>query len=403
MCFYCIDMVGSKVKSENTKDSKLKIKQEKGPSLNAIRENADESFKDVIKKVGINEFYTKLDSKQRYNKFITAVVPEADFNYMSDLIEMPTTDKGFKWLLTVVDLALNTFDMEPMKNKEAKTTLEAFQRIIKRGILKLPEISLKTDNGSEFKGVFNKFLEEKGIFHKYSRPYRHQQQSPIEGLNKTLARVLMTYLNDKSVEINEDYHNWTDILDVVREEVNAYRKRDLDKLKEYQNNYYFNPNVAGEPEFNIGDYVVWKLDKPVDILGNSISDDNRFRAGDRMMSIESRQIVDILCYPSKPFYRYKLHDMPHVSYSASELKLSEKQGDFYTVKRVLNKEIDDDGQVWYLVWFQGDLKSEAQWIEKEQLIEDGVQDAIADYEASVAQQQKQKKKAMSRKKKSTKR
>ena len=55
-------MSDSKVKSE------LKIKQEASPSLNGIRENADESFKDVIKKVGINEFYTQLDSKQKYNK-----------------------------------------------------------------------------------------------------------------------------------------------------------------------------------------------------------------------------------------------------------------------------------------------------------------------------------------------
>lgn len=209
-----------------TEDNKLKI--EEGPSLNDLRENSDQSFKDVIKDLSINEFYTKSDSKQKYNKFITVVVPEANWNYMSDLIEMPTTSKGYKWLLTVVDLATNEMDIEEMKNKEAKTTMEAFKKIVKRGILKLPEISLKTDGGSEFKGAFNKYLEDQGIMHKTAMPYRKQQMGPIEGLNTTIARLLMNYINDKSVELEEDYFNWTDILPIVREEVNKYRKRDLD-------------------------------------------------------------------------------------------------------------------------------------------------------------------------------
>jgi hypothetical protein len=61
-------------------------------------------------------------------------VPEKDFNYMSDLIELPQTDKGFKWLLVVMDLATNLFDIEPMKNKTAETTLNSFKAIIKRKI-----------------------------------------------------------------------------------------------------------------------------------------------------------------------------------------------------------------------------------------------------------------------------
>ena len=85
----------SKFKSE---EKKVKIKTETGPSLNDLRENSKQSFKEVIKDLSINEFYTKADAKQKYNKFVTAVVPEPDFNYMSDLIEMPTTKAGFKWI-----------------------------------------------------------------------------------------------------------------------------------------------------------------------------------------------------------------------------------------------------------------------------------------------------------------
>jgi hypothetical protein len=246
---------------------------------------------------------------------------------MSDLIEMPTTSKGYKWLLTVVDLATNEMDIEEMKNKEAKTTMEAFKKIVKRGILKLPEISLKTDGGSEFKGAFNKYLEDQGIMHKTAMPYRKQQLGPIEGLNTTIARLLMNYIND--------YFNWTDILPFVREEVNKYRKRDLDKLKQYQAKRFFDPNVAGDPEFTIGDFVHWKMDRPTDIHENPVND-SKWRMGDRIFSVETRKITDILYYPSAPYYRYKLHDLPQVSYSASELKLSDKEGDFYDVKKILS-------------------------------------------------------------------
>lgn len=166
-------MSDSKVKTEK---KKVKIKSKiGGPTLNGLRENSKRSFKDVIKDIGINEFFTKQDTKQKYNKFITSVVPEANFNYMSDLIEMPTTSKGYKWILVVLDLATNLFDIEPMKNKTAESTLNAFKQIIKRGILKWPEISVKCDGGKEFSGVFHKYLGDHGTQETTNGPGRRSQ------------------------------------------------------------------------------------------------------------------------------------------------------------------------------------------------------------------------------------
>jgi len=106
-----------------------------------------------------------------------------------------------------------------MKNKTAKETLQAYKNIIKRKILTLPEISFKTDNGTEFKGEFDAYLKDNKILHKLSKPYNHKQQAPIEGLNKTITRILMNYLNDKELELDKSYNNWTDILPQVRQEV----------------------------------------------------------------------------------------------------------------------------------------------------------------------------------------
>jgi hypothetical protein len=367
-------MSKSKAKTE---EKKIKSK-DKGPTLKGLRENSSQSFKDVIKDLGTNEFFTKADMKKKYNKFVTAVVPQEDFNYMSDLIEMPTTKSGFKWILVVLDLATNVFDIEPMQNKEATTTLNAFKKIVKRGILILPEISIKTDGGTEFKGAFDKYLTEHKIMHKTAKAYRKQQMGPVEGLNTTIARLLMNYLNDKSMELDKDYSNWDDILDMVREEVNQYRVRDLGKLKQYQDAHYFDPEEAGDPEFNIGQYVHYKVDRPIDIRGNPIND-GKFRQGDRIFSLETRQIVDILCYPSEPHYRYKLHDMVNVSYSASELKLSKQKDDYYILRKIIGVKTVAKKK-FYLCWWKGELKADATWEAVDKLLEDGLADEIAEFE-----------------------
>jgi hypothetical protein len=51
---------------------------------------------------------------------------------MADLLELPETKKGFKYLLVVVDLATDEFDIEPMTNNKSLTVVDAMKRIFKR-------------------------------------------------------------------------------------------------------------------------------------------------------------------------------------------------------------------------------------------------------------------------------
>lgn len=361
------------MKSKNNKTAKPISKKK-------LRLNDNIEFKDVIKTLKIDEFFTKVEKKQIYNEFLLNVVPEEDFNFMADLIELPTTDDKFKWLLVVVDLATNEFDVEPMKNKTALTTTNALKTIMKREYLNYPEISLKTDGGTEFKSSFNEHLEDKVIFHKTAKPYRHQQMGPVEGLNKTIVRILMNYTNNMSLEIKDDYNNWTDIVPDMRKELNKYRRRDLDKLKEYQSNHWHDVNEIGDPEFNIGDIVHFKLDKPTDILGKTIND-ARFRVGDRRFSIESREIVKILPFQDKPYHRYKLKDMSNVSYSANELKLSKEKNNLYLVKKIIGKKTYKKVKYHHVHW-KGKLKKDATWEKADNLIKDGLEDEIKAFEKS---------------------
>ena len=227
------------------------------------------------------------------------------------------------------------------------------------------------------------------VFHKWAYPNNHKQQAPIEGLNNTLSRLFNNYMNKKSLELKKTYKEWTDILDIVRKELNKYRKRDLDKLKKYQEKFYFSSAKAGDPDFKIGDIVHYRLFKPQDINGNEINDKG-FRQGDRRISIDAREIVKILYYPDEPFYRYVLKDLNNISFSKYDLKLSKKQTNTYTVKKIIDKKVENK-KTYYLVWWKKYLKRESTWEPKEQLLEDGLEEYIKAYEEEQKSKNKNKK------------
>jgi hypothetical protein len=186
----------------------------------------------------------------------------------------------------------------------------------------------------------------------------------------------MNYLNDKSIETNTEYTNWIDILETIRKSLNAFRERDLDKLKKYQQQHN-NINLNEKPKYEIGEYVHYKLDAPVDSFGNKLK--NGFRMGDIIYSVDTKQIVDILYYHDFPFHRYKLKDLPNVSYSDFELKPSQKSDNTYIIKKIIDKRTVKK-QVEFLTWFKGYLKKDSVWISEKELLEDNAQDYIQQFE-----------------------
>ena len=352
--------------------------------MSKLQKNA-KSFKSILDKLEIDETLTKAKPKQKgYNKFANSVVPEENFNYMTDLLQLPETDKGFKYLFVITDLATNNFDIEPIKNTKSESAVKALKAIVKRGILKLPEISIKSDGGSEFKGAFDKYLQKEKIYHSVGTAYRKTQLAPVERLNRSLARLLMNYLNKKEVKIHKVYMNWTDILPTIRTDLNGFRERDIDKLKKFQSKSYFDAEKAKTPEFNIGDIVHYKLMKPVTIRGHDIHD-TKFREGDRRFSIDTKDIINILYYPDSPWYRYKLKGLPHISFTSSELKTStaiQQDESTYVVKKIIGQKMMNKTK-YYLVWWKKYLKKDATWEKGTELIKDGLQDYVDEYETSI--------------------
>eukprot|EP01033_Poteriospumella_lacustris_P024117 gene24117-gene19497 len=247
-------------------------------------------MKAILNKLNIDETFTKQRPIKQpvYNKIKNNIPLKEDYNFMADLLELPETKKKFKYLLTVVDLASDEFDIEPLKTKQPVEVLKAFKTMLKRKHINLPYASIRTDNGNEFKGSFNKYLTEEGILHKTNLPNRHKQMANVEALNKQLARLFNGYMNGKEKALGKTYREWTDIINIVRTDFNQYRKKTYNNpLPESK----FDLGEVGEAKFRLGDIVHYRLDWAENALGNKQPTPN-FRVGDYRYSAVPKKIVN---------------------------------------------------------------------------------------------------------------
>lgn len=333
----------------------------------------------IIKELGIDEELNKIAKKSKNFNSVKKNIPhKEDYNFMADLIMLPKTKKGFRYLLTVVDLWTDEFDAEPLKTKEPKDILAGMKKIFKRKWLNKPYASIATDAGSEFKGVFQNYLYNNSIYHKVASPNRHTQQANIESLNKQINRILVGYMNKKTEELGKDYNEWTDILSYIRNKLNEYRTQ---RQKKMDKKGLYNPEPIKDisSKFKLGDVVRYALDTPRNALGKQVKPP--FRVGDYRWSKESRKIKQLLYFSDKPHVRYILEGIRDKSFSPNQLKKSNDKENTFLVDKIINKKTIN-GRVNYLVKWKGYNKKDSTWEPRKKLIEDGLKQDIDEYEKS---------------------
>ncbi len=297
-------------------------------------------FKGILQDLNINEKFTKRINRPTVFNAVKDNVPLVpDWNMMCDLLFLPTAKFGFKYLFCIVDLATDEFDIEPIKNKEPDTVLKAMKKCFARSYVKEPKYSLKTDSGNEFKGVFHKWLYDESILHKTALPHRHNSMANVESLNKQLGRLFNGYMNQMEEKTGKRYNNWTDIVGMVREKLNAIRVKSVPKdinsyeypvqedLKEIIVPKYAKKKTVMvkryeqiKPKFKVGRYVYRYLDHPKNALGKNQPTAQR-RQGDYNWDREPRRVEQIFTMGGRgPTFRYLLEDLPNVSYSENQLR-----------------------------------------------------------------------------------
>jgi len=328
----------------------------------------------IFKKFGVDESDTAVKKmKNIFTKVKDIVFPKGGYNFMADLLELPKTKKGYRYLLVVVDLWSDEFDIEPLKTTQSKEVLEAYKTMVKRQYIDKAGASISVDGGSEFKGVFQKWLYENNIYKKVSMKNRKTQNANVESLNRTLGRIINGYMNQIEKETNEEFKEWNDdtLLGTKRKELNELRKRPDGKIEYKEYKYQ-------EPKFKVGDLVQYYLNTPQNIRGEEVR--GKFREGDRRWSLTPRKIVKILRVPGDIPNRYMLNYIDNVSYTEDQLRLSKDEEETYEIKKIIDKNKDDDGNVIYKVWYKGYLKKDAEWILEDELKRLGADFSIEEYE-----------------------
>lgn len=255
-------------------------------------------------------------------------------NMMADLLFLPTSKFGFKYLFVIVDLATDKFDIQEIKNKEPSTVLSAMKKCFARGIIKQPKYTLKTDSGSEYLSVFHKYLYDESILHKTGPSGRHSSLSNVESLNRQLGRLFNAYMNAKEKKTGKRSVNWIDFVPKVRAQLNKIREKKLPaNINEHE---YPTVNDTKEvkskdpdkkvtyelikPKFKVGQYVYRYLDKPRNALNKTQSTENK-REGDILWDNEPREIEKIFTYAGKgALYRYYLDGLNNVSFTEAQLR-----------------------------------------------------------------------------------
>jgi len=288
----------------------------------------------ILKELKINEKYSKpVKIKKEFSKVKDNIPLKADYNFMADLLELPETEKGFKYLLVVVDLATDEFDIEPIKNNKSLTVVDAMKRMFNRRYIKKPYASIRTDGGAEFKDAFEKYCYENNILHKIGVAGRHQQTANVERLNRELGRLFNGYMNAIEEKTGETYREWVEVVPKVRTMLNDFRKKpEGDPFTDV----YPTVDLTKQPKYKIHDVVYRMSEKPLDALGRKQNTQN-FRMGDYRWERIPRKIVKVLRYAGKVPIRYILENLPNVAYAEYELMPAEEKQAMYVVQSVKAK------------------------------------------------------------------
>jgi len=288
----------------------------------------------ILKELKINEKYSKpVKIKKEFSKVKDNIPLKADYNFMADLLELPETKKGFKYLLVVVDLATDEFDIEPITNNKSLTVVDAMKRMFNRRYIKKPYASIRTDGGAEFKDAFEKYCYENSILHKIGVAERHQQTANVERLNRELGRLFNGYMNAIEEKTGETYKEWVEVVPKVRTMLNDFRKKpEGDPFTDV----YPTVDLTKQPKYKIHDVVYRMSEKPLDALGKKQPTQN-FRMGDYRWERIPRKVVKVLRYAGKVPIRYILENLPNVAYAEYELMPAEEKQAMYVVQSVKAK------------------------------------------------------------------
>ena len=130
----------------------------------------------------------------------------------------------YRYALSVMDTATRLGDAEPLSQRRPEDVIKALKKIYRRGPLKKPSVRITTDNGSEFKGAFNTWVEDQGLIHKTARTGNSRQVALAEYLNYIIGRYVALYQHNKEEQTGVTNREWVSQLPTIISNYNKWVK-----------------------------------------------------------------------------------------------------------------------------------------------------------------------------------
>nr|DAC81333.1 TPA_asm: integrase [Megastigmus wasp adintovirus] len=283
-------------------------------------------------------------------------IRDLDETWQADLVEMipySQQNKGFKYLLTVIDIQSKFAWAVPVKQKTGKDVAKAMESIFKNG--RVP-INLQTDRGKEFYNKDFDNLMQRHKIHLYST-YSNLKASICERFNRTLKNKMW-----KLFSLNGNY-KWLNILP--------------DLIAQYNKSYH--RSIGMKPV----DVTVDKVPRILDRLSASkvqrpLFKRAKFKVNDKVRVSKNKQIFEKGYTPNWSTeifsidrvnrtvpYTYHLKDyqnQPITGGFYEEELLKTKCPDIYLVEKIIKKR----GNNYYVKWLGFD-NSHNSWISKDDM------------------------------------
>lgn len=323
----------------------------------------DEIFKSLnIKDDNLIKELTKIP---RDRKLLKHKATDKDYNHQIDVLFFPN-DNGYKYCLSAIDVATRLGEAEPLKKKDSKSVYNALMKIYKRKVLNLP-ILLNVDDGSEFKGIFKKKINDDNVVLIRKKAGRSRGQAVVEYLNLVIGKSIMLKQKTNEEVHKQEFYNWVSDLPKI---IKAYNKFIINKEKEIfkktgltrkERQYKEYKIELEENAYDVGDMVYVQLDKPFNY---------KFRAGDLRYEKEPRKIKHFLF--GKP-YGYIVEGYPNTVYSGEMLipyknKKFQETEKYYEIEKIKNKRKNKKNLIEYLVKWKNYNNKDNSWILRKDLI-----------------------------------
>lgn len=261
------------------------------------RKQVEEAFKK-------NQLYqTHKQTKPTYQRILVKVPFQ---HYQIDLIDMSNWEKknkGYSWILNMIDLFSKQAYSIPLKSKSDTDVLNGLSEIIDKNILH--PLVIQSDFGNEFVNKkMGKYLSDNDIWHAISRPYNPQTNGGVERFNRTLKSMIykLFVLRDSNVwydtledlleNYNSSYHR------TIKMEPNKVSMKNRKEVYENIKNSVFDKKITNQKKLNIGDYVRVKLPRAIfDKKAKQTYSDNIYqikgvKPGQQGLTYDSYLLVD---------------------------------------------------------------------------------------------------------------